>query len=575
MAVIFNQPQMLVALAAVCYRCALPPVGLSFLAWAAPVFWTALIRQAVLSGRISFYATVWLGGALFWLTALTWICFDVWWTQVIWVIISFLLASNWVLFIGLSRAFVHGLRIPVIVSAPIVWCGLEWVRKNWLWGGFSLASLEHSQYKNAIVIQSADLFGEYGVGALIVFVGACAGRLLPVVAPDHPLGHTSVRILDGKRFAIAACACVIVGTATYGLWRLHIFRAYAEIERVPKARIALLQGNADFTHFLSVPITRGPRCEQHRKLSSEAGGNVDLVVWPEDSCNLQLIEVPHGFVPVNWEGQSKEATERMLQDKIEAYERPILDLAAEAGTNVLLNVFVSSYDRSGNDHIITRRNSAVLVDPERGIGPRHDKVHLVPLVEGHPSIRSFLGEESWRAPFTPGDRMVAFPIYLRDSSTQMGRQDTANVEIAKESKLHAAVNICYDDLFPHFVRRQVTALAARGENPDVLINMSNDRCFQSFDMAEMHLAVHVFRAVENRKPYLIATNGGYSAWIDCRGRIVKRGEKDAVTYIVAEIGPHPTMCIYATWGDWLPIACLWIMILLGFILIVQRWRVVR
>ena len=94
-------------------------------------------------------------------------------------------------------------------------------------------------------------------------------------------------------------------------------------------------------------------------------------------------------------------------------------------------------------------------------------------------------------------------------------------------RLRIAPNICYETVLSHVIRGQINALAARGEEPNVLVNLTNDGWFWGSSELDMHLACGVFRAVECRKPLLIAANTGFSAWIDGDGRILRQGQRRA------------------------------------------------
>jgi apolipoprotein N-acyltransferase len=475
---------------------------LSFLIWIVPALWTFIIRQ----GRCV-YSKIWLAGVVFWLATFSWMCPHDWWVKASWVALSSSLALFWVFFVGLSRVAVHRLGVPVIFAAPIVWCGLEWFRKNWFFGGFSLASLEHTQYENTTIIQFADIFGEYGVGLLIIFVGACLGRLLP--GP----GRSSGRI-----FAVAGCMIAVISALLYGQYRLSLT---ASNQPVWTIKVALLQGTAEETTDRSYA--------QYKHLSQEAARNADIVVWPEASCcTLPFYHFQSDFVPDNWKNEPVEDTKKMLQETLDKNHAPFVALAAE--TPVLLGVITSLFGSAGTEDC----NSAVLVD-KFGVGPRYDKVHLIPVAEYNPlpGLIADTGHPS----FTPGDLIPAFPIRSHQSQ-----------------QLWAAVNICYDSSFPHFIRKQVRNLTEEGKEPDVLINLSNDVLFHS-SQSDLHLATHVFRAIENRKPYLSATEAGHSVWIDSTGRIVKKGERGDATYVVAEIWHEPSESLYLYWGDWFPICC--------------------
>ncbi len=73
---------------------------------------------------------------------------------------------------------------------------------------------------------------------------------------------------------------------------------------------------------------------------------------------------------------------------------------------------------------------------------------------------------------------------------------------------------------------------------------------------DMHLVCGVFRAVECRKPFLIAANTGFSAWIDADGRIVERGPRRATGTILARPSPDARRSWYLEHGDWPAGVCL-------------------
>jgi apolipoprotein N-acyltransferase len=73
----------------------------------------------------------------------------------------------------------------------------------------------------------------------------------------------------------------------------------------------------------------------------------------------------------------------------------------------------------------------------------------------------------------------------------------------------------------------------------------------------MHLVCGVFRAVECRKPFLIAANTGFSAWIDSDGRILRQGGRRATDVILAEPRiDRFRRSWYLEHGDWFSGVCL-------------------
>jgi len=73
---------------------------------------------------------------------------------------------------------------------------------------------------------------------------------------------------------------------------------------------------------------------------------------------------------------------------------------------------------------------------------------------------------------------------------------------------------------------------------------------------DIHLACGVFRAVEFRKPLLIAANTGFSAWIDGDGRLLRKGRRRDTDILLAEVSPDRRSSLYLRWGDWFAGLCL-------------------
>ena len=74
------------------------------------------------------------------------------------------------------------------------------------------------------------------------------------------------------------------------------------------------------------------------------------------------------------------------------------------------------------------------------------------------------------------------------------------------------------------------------------MNVSNDGWFRNGRETDLHLATMVFRAIENRRPLVTATHGGFSAYVDAAGRVRakgKRGETEVVDARVAIVKTHP------------------------------------
>ena len=498
---------------------ALPPADLRPLAWVAPLWWVLLVRRGELSGRRP-YLKIWVAGFLFWLGALHWMRLPHWMTGFGWVALSFYLAFYLPAFVGLSRVAVHRLHVPVILAAPVVWTGLELVRAHLL-TGFTMASLGHTQYRWIELIQLSDLAGAYGVGFVVMLVAACLARMVPS---------------DGKPWTVwplLPAAGVLCATLVYG--HLRVSREPGE----PQARIALIQGSIDVV-LNPAPGTHDRMHNQYRELSEKAVaqyGDLDLIIWPETVFGRSLRDYAPGLpTPDDWKGSEAEFRLAVRRDTAES-RKPMRDLAKELGTPLLVGVTTQFVDL---DQQWKRFNSAAFVPLGEGpIRPYH-KMHLVAFGEYVP----FADRLAWLVRLTPlstlgsgasaGTEPAAFPLH----------------------RLRLSPNICYESVIPHLIRRQVNALARRGQEPDVLVNLTNDGWFWGSSELDMHLVCGVFRAVECRKPLLIAANTGFSAWIDADGRILARGPRRATGVVLAEVAGDPRGSWYLEHGDWPAGVCL-------------------
>jgi len=101
----------------------------------------------------------------------------------------------------------------------------------------------------------------------------------------------------------------------------------------------------------------------------------------------------------------------------------------------------------------------------------------------------------------------------------------------------------------HVIRDQITIQRARGEEPEILVNLTNDGWFRGSSELDLHLACGVFRAVECRKPFLVAANTGFSAWIDSCGRIVRQAGRRTTGWIVADVELDNRTSPYLAYGD--------------------------
>ena len=171
-------------------------------------------------------------------------------------------------------------------------------------------------------------------------------------------------------------------------------------------------------------------------------------------------------------------------------------------------------------------NSLLAIDRTGEIIGRYDKLKLVPLGEYIPFYEILGGIINRLSPLdahlVPGNSKQLF-------DTPFGR---------------AIVGICYDSAFAENFRYQ----AANGG--EFMITASNNAHYKP-PMLDQHHALDVMRAIETDRWAVIATNTGYSAFVNPRGETVWKSGINTYEVRDATIYRRQTRTLYVRWGDWL------------------------
>jgi apolipoprotein N-acyltransferase len=516
---------------------AFPPVDIWPLAWIAPVPWLLLIRSKKLDGAKP-YAVLTLVGFVFWMAALHWLRLPYWATAFGWVALSFYFAFYLPVFIALSRTAVHQLHMPLILAAPIVWTGLELARGHLL-TGMTMASLGHTQYRWVQLIQISDLAGAYGVSFVVMFAAACLARALP--CEDKP------RTIWPFLPAVAIMVAILV----YGYART------VHNDTTPGARIALIQGCIDSTIDGGGENPRKIMFSHYLELSRQAVGKygqLDLIVWPETYFRYPLItyDADAGLhdPSVQAAGVTIEAYRNWLKNEVENSRQAFIDTAGQLHSPLLVGL--DSHHYTADRELIY--NSAAYVSASGEILGRYDKMHLVMFGEYTPFADTFPWIYNHLTPLSMGMTPGTQPAALQVRGIHTGA--TAGLSGSAVSDICIVPNICYESVIPHLIRRQINILQEQGREPNVLVNLTNDGWFWGSSELDMHLACGVFRAVECRKPFLIAANTGFSAWIDADGRIIEKGPRHNTATLLAEVRIDRRKSWYLYYGDWPAGICL-------------------
>jgi apolipoprotein N-acyltransferase len=536
-----------------------------------PLFWVPLIvDKSVLKYRYIFLAIF-----LFWLVSIFWISSPHPAAIIGLVVLSFFLSFYWLLFFISARAAVQLQRIPVMVAMPICWVGCEFLR-NHLLGGFSFCSIEHLLFSFPVLIQIADIGGSYFVGGMIMAVGAGMGTilfatLLPKFCPnimsinseininvtknmppdkenksqEHKSSNKQQKSLvvssltemkNRRRIFVTIIFTILLITVTffYGYLTIALERNLFSGEKVSdsgggsRLKIASLQGNSPV--FVTMTQQQLSEClRQYIELTRAAASEVkdlDLIIWSETVCPIPYILFQDG---ATYESSG------LNRKELERYRSMLLDLSIEVGVPILYGLSTIMIDNNHNFKLAAeplRLNSALLVVPDPpAFNSRYDKIQLV-----------MFGEYVPFADYLPAN----FP--LRSICQEAGRGDKP-VAMPLGKGCYASVNICFESTVPQHIRGQILSLKKQGREPTLLINISNNGWFKFTNQIDQHLATQVFRAVENRRMYVSSANCGYSAMINCYGKITKIGKREVAEPVIEQITIKYWTPIYHYIGD--------------------------
>lgn len=423
----------------------------------------------------------------------------------------FLLAGYIALYVG-----VFGMAIPAIcrlpwhlpVVAPALWAALELLRER-LFTGFPWELLGYSQHEDLWILQCADLFGVYGISALIVLTNAALTLAILLWLEKRWQAVTVSRPMAIRTGILTAA--LLIAVCVYGIVRMQTIDA--EAAAADHVSVAVVQGNIDQAHKWD-PGFQLLTTAKYKNLSMQAAaGKPDLIVWPETATPFYFLHDP-------------------------LLSRMVLEGVKEAGTYFIIGS--PSVTRSENSEAVSYHNSAYLAGPNGDILGKYDKVHLVPFGEYVPLKRflPFLGKMVAQVgDFKPGRRGTTLPWGNRP----------------------IGMLICYEVIFPELVG----ALVDNGAR--VLVNITNDAWFDRTSAAYQHFSMAVFRAVENRRTLVRAANTGISGFIDPCGRIVSASSlfEDAVA--TAPVALLQSTTWYTLRGDW-PAALVILVILAPWII---------
>ena len=261
--------------------------------------------------------------------------------------------------------------------------------------------------------------------------------------------------------------------------------------------VRLVQGNfLESMHFNPEKI----RTQINFYTQSLTSRNTDLVITPETAFPIPADNLPVGL------------TEQLQ------------DYAKKNQTHLLTGIIGKVGDKYSNRAMNINPNGSIYT---------YDKEHLVPFGEYVPfGFRWFTN---------------AIEAPLSDFARGGKEQDNLVIQRPNEIDLHAAITICYEDVFGDELAYR---LRHAKNDTNLLINMTNLAWFGHSQAPEQQLRLSRLRSLETGLPGVRATNTGVTAFINSEGKVVQRLAEFKQDSLVGSLQARTGKTPYVRWGDW-------------------------
>jgi apolipoprotein N-acyltransferase len=430
--------------------------------WSAPL---GVALLAVVVHQRDVWTGAWLGlaaGFAWFVPLLQWTALDArvgWWP---WLLLA-LSQASFVAALGAAAAWCSRLvnrwrwSWPLVIG--VLWVACEALRSRIPFGGFPWGRLAFSQADSPLAGLAA-----LGGASLVTFGAAVTGALLAAGAWQacelvrgrvHPSGNSALP----RIFAFAGATLLVLLSG--------LVVPYEPPAGSP-VTVAVVQGNVprlglDFNAQRRAVLDNhvAATLDLARRVANGEAPRPDLVVWPENSSDIDPLRNP------------------------DAYQR--IDQAADA---IAAPILVGALLKGPETAV---RNAGLVWLPERGPVDRYVKQHPVPFAEYlpmRPLVRSITVKADLVGNFVAGDR----PGVLRAGPVVLGDV------------------ICFEVAYDNLVRDTVTGGA------QLLVVQTNNATFNVTE-ARQQLAMVRLRAIEHGRPALMASTVGISAFVAADGTV--------------------------------------------------------
>jgi apolipoprotein N-acyltransferase len=369
--------------------------------------------------------------------------------------------------------------------------------------GYPYGNLGYSQYLFKPFIQISSVTGFWFVSLMVVLPSAFIGNALR----DGRSGF--LPFIKKNKIIIYIYAAVFAAILVFG------FTTPSDFSDSKQIKLGFVQHNADTWEGGLRAYERNMNKMIDLSMQAlEEDPDIEMMVWSE-TC----------FVPgIDWHSRYRTDPDRY---------RLVKDLKAFLATQDIPYVIGNDDGQLEPDENGDLRrveyNAVLLYDGE--FKETYRKIHLVPFTENFPYEK----------------QMPRFYQALKDRDYHWWGKGT-EYTIFDAAGVKFSTPICYEDVFGYMSREYIN------NGAQIIVNMTNDSWSGSIPAEMQHMAMAVFRAVENRRTLVRGTNAGITCTIEPDGEITSIIEPFTEDYMISSVPVYEeTTTLYTRWGDWFAI----------------------
>jgi apolipoprotein N-acyltransferase len=337
----------------------------------------------------------------------------------------------------------------------------------------------------------------------VIDITGMSGLTLMLIGTNLGLYMVIERFVTGRRISWRSFLFLVPLVLMLGYGTVRLLTLTHTARNSDFVRASMIQGNITGKQKLDEKFfTINTDRYNNLTMKAIADESPDLVIWPESVFN-RVFDLGN-----------KESLDKFLYNRY-----PPLILG------------VVSWLRG------SASNTAILVKNGEKVA-QYDKKHLLVFGEYIPFEETF--------PFLRMLSPISYNIQKGTSSS-----------IMITGKIKASISICFEDIFPDEIRRNVN------EGSNLMINITNDSWFGNGRGPLHHSVLARLRGIENRRSFYRCTATGYTTASDFTGKIIADGPIGEEAFITGTLPLYEGRSVYSYIGELLSWICVLSVILMA------------